>query len=185
MLNLDTLMTYANATQKALLTGFQQAQKEFYTNLPNHNNTTTTNVENTNTSKLEFVREPIVEGEQQSGGGNIHNNNYHTFLSVNNDVPAYSRYGANSNQCGSYWEYNNNIIGGKKISNKKKQKNKNSKKKYRNKKGGNSIFLSVNNDVPAYSRYGANSNQCGSYWEYSKLRGGKSLKKSFKKNNKR
>lgn len=93
-MNLNTLFSYANATQKALITGFQHAQKEFYTNLPNENNTN---------AKLEFIREPV----KQNGGGQ------HTpvFLSVNNDVPAYARYGSNSHE--PYWEYST-LKGGQK-----------------------------------------------------------------------
>lgn len=188
MVNLDTLMTYANASQKALITGFQQAQKEFYTNLPNNNTINNATNNDNNASKLEFIREPI--GGEQGGGGKLNTKKYNTFLSVNNDVPVYSKYGTDNNQFNNYWKYN--IIGGHKKTNKqkhnkqkhnkqKKSKQKYNKQKYNNKKGGDSIYLSVDNNVPAYSRYGADSNQCGSYWNYSKQKGGKSLKRQTMK----
>ena len=50
---MDSFFKYANAAQKAVITGITSAHKEFFENL------------DSNQTKLEFV-----VGEQQKGGGN-------------------------------------------------------------------------------------------------------------------
>lgn len=73
---MDSFFKYANAAQKAVITGITSAHKEFFENL------------DSNQTKLEFV-----VGEQQKGGGN--SGKFKVYSKFNNPGKCY----------GPYWEY--------------------------------------------------------------------------------